>query len=116
MPSVVNHDGQPAPAVYFTTAAGRVSAGQRAPQMLAGRKQFTDADILVISFCYKAARVEARQTWEANAMHTLARNGGLWIAVGTGIGAGVGVAFGVGSVGLAVGLALGLLGGYLARR
>jgi uncharacterized membrane protein len=49
-------------------------------------------------------------------MTTLSRNGGFWIAVGTGTGTLIGVAFGLASVGLALGLALGILGGYLARR
>ena len=49
-------------------------------------------------------------------MNTLARNGGLWIAVGTAAGTAVGLAFGVASVGLALGFAVGILGGYLARR
>ncbi len=49
-------------------------------------------------------------------MNTLARNGGLWIVVGTATGTAVGVVFGVASVGLALGFAVGLLGGCLARR
>jgi hypothetical protein len=50
------------------------------------------------------------------AMNTLTRKGGLWIAVGTGIGIAVGVGLGMGSVGLAVGLAVGVVGGCLMRR
>jgi hypothetical protein len=71
----------------------------------------------MISFCYTSPR--AARPGHANgdlAMNTLARNGGLWIAIGTGAGTAIGVALGAASVGLAVGLALGILGGYLARR
>jgi hypothetical protein len=49
-------------------------------------------------------------------MNTLSRNGGLWIAVGTGAGALIGVVLGMASVGLALGFVLGIAGGYLARR
>ena len=73
--------------------------------------------MFVISLCYTLPR--AARPGEANGgltVNTLARNGGLWIAVGTAAGAAVGVALGVASVGLAIGLALGILGGYLARR
>ena len=71
----------------------------------------------MISFCYTLPR--AARPGRANGgltMNTLARSGGLWIAVGTGAGAALGVALGVASVGLAVGLLLGILGSYLARR
>ena len=49
-------------------------------------------------------------------MHTLSRNGGLWIAIGTAAGVLVGAAFGMASVGLASGLVLGIAGGFVARR
>ena len=49
-------------------------------------------------------------------MNTLSRNGGLWIAVGTGAGALIGVMLGVASVGLGLGFLLGIVGSYLARR
>ena len=49
-----------------------------------------------------------------DAMNTLARRGGPWIAAGIAIGIAVGVVFGAGSVGLAVGLVAGLLAGIVA--
>lgn len=49
-------------------------------------------------------------------MTKLARNGGFWIAIGTGGGALIGVMLGIASVGLALGFVLGVVGGYLARR
>jgi hypothetical protein len=50
------------------------------------------------------------------AMSTLARNGGLWIVVGTGLGIAVGVAVGAASVGLALGLLGGIVAGCVANR
>jgi hypothetical protein len=53
---------------------------------------------------------------EETSMLALARNGGLWIAVGTVAGTALGVVAGFASVGLAAGLLLGLVGGAIARR
>ena len=53
---------------------------------------------------------------EGVTMHTLSRNGGLWIAIGTAAGVLAGAAFGMASVGLALGLVLGIAGGFVARR
>jgi hypothetical protein len=94
-------------------AASTIIAGVAA----ARRQGLTASDTFVISFCYasrrtlRPARVDGGPT-----MSTLARNGGFWIALGTGAGAAVGVALGIASVGLALGLALGILGSCLARR
>ncbi len=79
-------------------------------------KRLTASDIFMISFCYT---LPARCVGRVNGglrMNMLARNGGLWIAVGTAAGTAVGMVLGIASVGLALGLALGILAGFLARR
>jgi len=68
---------------------------------------------MVISFHYNSDITHATS---GEAMNTITRKGGLWIAAGTGIGLAAGVALGAASIGLALGLTAGIVAGLLARR